>query len=125
MVTGPIPSAPAAPQARPSQNAAIPVANLRVALVLSSLALLSFGLGRRYTLVEPVRDHAGVLVAVLLEHKIVGIAVDADVGQPHEVAVDAGLLEQQRIAVIRRGVEARLGGQDHDRDALEPDQLSR
>jgi len=72
-----------------------------------------------YPFAEPIGDHACDLHAVLLQHQIVGIAVYADFGQPNEVVVDARLFQEQRVAVIRCGVEARFRGQDQNRDTLE------
>src|SRR5215467_732251 len=55
---------------------------------------------RRYPPGEPIGNYACYLHAVLLQHQIVGISVNSDIGQPYEVVVDTGLLEKQRVTVI-------------------------
>ena len=72
---------------------------------------------RSHPFAKPIGDLACNLHTVLLQHQIVGVAVYADIGQPNEVVVDARLLQEQRVAVIRRGVETCFRGQDQNRDA--------
>src|SRR5262249_47390304 len=59
-------------------------------------------LRRRHRLLQPSIDHRGDLLVVLLLHHHMAVALDAQLRQPDEIGLDAGLLQELDRAVIIR-----------------------
>src|SRR5262249_16945156 len=74
---------------------------------------------------DPAVDEFGDLEVVLLDHDHMAVTADAPVPQSNEVGLYAGLVRPLRSAMIEHRVIGRLRHQDHGRDTLEVDQLTR